>query len=172
MRKLIVAEFLSLDGVIQAPGGPDEDPSGGFRFGGWQAPFDDESIGKVIMGLFAQPFELLLGRNTYDIWASYWPRLGDASPEHPIDHPRLAPLQLAQHVLHLLIERHVALAVFGALAQHERLDHAAQGVGREFRMRNHQRLGCGVLAHRRVHAGIRRDTCSNRWCGSARLRWA
>ncbi len=87
MRKLIVAEFLSLDGVIQAPGGPDEDPSGGFRFGGWQAPFDDESIGKVIMGLFAQPFELLLGRNTYDIWASYWPRLGDASPEHPIAGP-------------------------------------------------------------------------------------
>lgn len=87
MRKLIVAEFVSLDGVIQAPGGPDEDPSGGFRFGGWQVPYSDEAIGRAVMGLFSQPFELLLGRRTYDIWAAYWPRIGAASPGHPIAGP-------------------------------------------------------------------------------------
>src|SRR5262245_3464327 len=75
MRKVIVAEFISLDGVIQAPGGPDEDPSGGFRLGGWQVPYADEAIGEAVMDLFSQPFELLLGRRTYDIWSAYWPRV-------------------------------------------------------------------------------------------------
>jgi dihydrofolate reductase len=84
MRKLIVAEFISLDGVIQGPGGPEEDPSGGFRFGGWQVPYSDEAIGQAVMELFSQPFELLLGRRTYDIWAAYWPRIGADSPNHPI----------------------------------------------------------------------------------------
>src|SRR5215467_8267515 len=84
MRKLIVAESISLDGVIQAPGGPEEDPSNGFRFGGWQVPYDDEAIGEAVMALFSQPFELLLGRRTYDIWAAYWPRIGAKSPSHPI----------------------------------------------------------------------------------------
>jgi dihydrofolate reductase len=87
MRKLIVAEFISLDGVIQAPGGPDEDPSGGFRLGGWQVPYADEAIGQAVMDLFSQPFELLLGRRTYDIWAAYWPRIGANSPSHPIAGP-------------------------------------------------------------------------------------
>lgn len=87
MRKLVVAEFISLDGVIQAPGGPDEDPSGGFRFGGWQAPYDDEAIGRAVMDLFSRPFELLLGRRTYDIWAAYWPVIGANSPDHPIAGP-------------------------------------------------------------------------------------
>ncbi|HEY7657603.1 MAG TPA: dihydrofolate reductase family protein [Burkholderiales bacterium] len=75
MRKLIVAEFISLDGVIQAPGGPKEDPSGEFRLGGWQVPYADEAIGQAVQELFSQPFELLLGRRTYDIWAPYWPRV-------------------------------------------------------------------------------------------------
>jgi dihydrofolate reductase len=87
MRKVIVSEFISLDGVIQAPGGPEEDPSGEFRFGGWQAPYDDEAIGEAVMDLFSQPFELLLGRRTYDIWAAYWPRIGADSPDHPIAGP-------------------------------------------------------------------------------------
>src|SRR5262245_11654491 len=87
MRKIIVAEFISLDGVIQGPGGPEEDPSGGFRFGGWQAPYDDDAIGDAVMNLFSQPFELLLGRRTYDIWAAYWPRIGADSPNHPIAGP-------------------------------------------------------------------------------------
>jgi dihydrofolate reductase len=87
MRKLIVAEFISLDGVIQAPGGPEEDPSNGFRLGGWQVPYPDEAIGEAVMDLFSQPFELLLGRRTYDIWAAYWPRIGAKSPSHPIAGP-------------------------------------------------------------------------------------
>jgi dihydrofolate reductase len=75
MRKLIVAEHISVDGVIQAPGGPEEDPSGEFRLGGWTVPYADEAIGQFLQDLFSQPFELLLGRRTYDIWAAYWPRV-------------------------------------------------------------------------------------------------
>src|SRR5262249_19140074 len=75
MRKLIVAEHISLDGVIQAPGGPKEDPSGDFRLGGWIVPYADEFIGQALQELFSQPFELLLGRRTYDIWAAYWPHV-------------------------------------------------------------------------------------------------
>jgi dihydrofolate reductase len=75
MRKLIVAEHISLDGVIQAPGGPEEDPSGGFRFGGWIVPYADDATGQAVQDLFAQSFELLLGRRTYDIWAAYWPHV-------------------------------------------------------------------------------------------------
>lgn len=75
MRKVIVAEHISLDGIIQAPGGPEEDPSGGFRLGGWIVPYADEATGQAVQDLFAQPFELLLGRRTYDIWAAYWPRV-------------------------------------------------------------------------------------------------
>jgi dihydrofolate reductase len=73
MRKIMTAAFLSLDGVIQAPGGPEEDPSGGFRFGGWLAGIADEEIGESLGELFSQPYELLLGRRTYDIFAAYWP---------------------------------------------------------------------------------------------------
>ena len=87
MRKSIVIEFFSLDGVIQAPGGPTEDPSGGFRFGGWQAPYSDDAVGTAIMSLYAQPFELLLGRRTYDIWAPYWPDVAARKPDHPIAGP-------------------------------------------------------------------------------------
>jgi dihydrofolate reductase len=75
MRKLIVAEHISLDGIIQAPGGPKEDPSDGFRFGGWTVPYADKAIGQAVQDLLSQPFELLLGRRTYDIWAAYWPRV-------------------------------------------------------------------------------------------------
>lgn len=75
MRKLIVAEHISVDGVIQSPGGPKEDPSGEFRLGGWVAPYADEAIGQYVHDLLSQPFELLLGRCTYDIWAAYWPNV-------------------------------------------------------------------------------------------------
>ena len=80
MRKLTVAEFVTLDGVIQAPGGPDEDPGGGFRFGGWIVPYHDEAIDQTIQDLYAEPFELLLGRRTYDIWAAYWPKMKAGNP--------------------------------------------------------------------------------------------
>jgi dihydrofolate reductase len=74
MRKVIVGAMVSMDGVMQAPGGPEEDPTGGFKFGGWTAslgndPVFDEELGK----LFGEPFDLLLGRLTYDIFAAYWP---------------------------------------------------------------------------------------------------
>ncbi|HEX4488125.1 MAG TPA: dihydrofolate reductase family protein [Terriglobales bacterium] len=75
MRKIIAAAFVSLDGVMQAPGGPTEDPTGGFKYGGWLAPIGDgDEVMKTIGGLFFNhPFALLLGRRTYDIFASYWP---------------------------------------------------------------------------------------------------
>jgi dihydrofolate reductase len=73
MRKIVVLSMISLDGVMQAPGGPDEDTSGGFKYGGWTAPFANESFGQVINEELSVPFALLLGRKTYDIFASYWP---------------------------------------------------------------------------------------------------
>jgi dihydrofolate reductase len=72
-RKIIGAAFVSLDGVMQAPGAPEEDRSGGFEYGGWLAEYGDEVIDEAIGGLFDGPFDLLLGRRTYDIFASYWP---------------------------------------------------------------------------------------------------
>lgn len=84
MRKVVVAEFISLDGVIQGPGGPKEDISGGFRYGGWQVPYSDEVVGEAIGELFEQPFELLLGRNTYNIFADYWPQVPSDSPAQGI----------------------------------------------------------------------------------------
>ena len=80
MRKLIVAEHLSMDGVIQAPGGPEEDLDGDFRLGGWMWPYMDEGTGEAVEALHSRPFELLLGRNTYDLWAAYWPHVPPDSP--------------------------------------------------------------------------------------------
>ena len=73
MRKIIVNTFITLDGVMQAPGGPEEDPTGGFKYGGWSVNYWDEMMAKVIMELMAKPFDLLLGRKTYDIFAAHWP---------------------------------------------------------------------------------------------------
>lgn len=79
MRRIIGAVFVSLDGVMQAPGGPDEDPTGDFRLGGWLSQFFDEAVGDQVDKLFTPPFDLLLGRRTYDIFAAYWPyATGDA----------------------------------------------------------------------------------------------
>jgi dihydrofolate reductase len=78
MRKLISSTFVSLDGVMQAPGGPDEDRSGDFTFGGWTAPLFDESVGPWLDRTFAVPFDLLLGRITYEIFAAYWPHHTDS----------------------------------------------------------------------------------------------
>lgn len=80
MRKLIVAEHISLDGVVQGPGSPKEDPSGGFTLGGWTVPFFDKAIGEAVHDLHARPFDLLLGRHTYDIWAAYWPHVPAGNP--------------------------------------------------------------------------------------------
>ena len=80
MRKIIALEFLSLDGVMQAPGGPDEDTSGGFEYGGWTAPYFDDFAGKVMAEQMKEPFSLLLGRKTFDIFSSYWPQHTDVWP--------------------------------------------------------------------------------------------
>jgi dihydrofolate reductase len=73
MRKVIGAMFLTMDGVMQAPGGPEEDRSGGFEHGGWTAPISDESVGAAVGATMDEPFDLLLGRRTYEIFAAHWP---------------------------------------------------------------------------------------------------
>lgn len=73
MRKLIVLSFITLDGVMQAPGGPEEDPTGGFKYGGWVFPYFDDFLGKVMVEQMGHPFDLLLGRKTYEIFAAHWP---------------------------------------------------------------------------------------------------
>ena len=73
MIKLVVLSFITLDGVMQAPGGPEEDPTGGFRHGGWVAGYFDDFLGKVMVEQMSKPFDLLLGRKTYEIFAAHWP---------------------------------------------------------------------------------------------------
>lgn len=80
MRKVIVLSFVSLDGVIQAPGGPGEDTSGGFAYGGWIAPYSDPILRTAIKRQMDMPFDLLLGRKTFEIWAPYWPQRADIWP--------------------------------------------------------------------------------------------
>jgi dihydrofolate reductase len=80
MRKIIVLSMITLDGVMQAPGGPKEDTSGAFKYGGWSAPYGDEVGGKVVQKELKQPADYLLGRKTFEIWADYWPEHGDFWP--------------------------------------------------------------------------------------------
>jgi dihydrofolate reductase len=80
MRNLVVGTFLSLDGVMQGPGGPDEDRDGGFDRGGWTVPYFDDELGRVMTDLVGQSGALLLGRRTYDIFAASWPLVGDDDP--------------------------------------------------------------------------------------------
>jgi dihydrofolate reductase len=75
MRKIRIIEHISLDGVIQAPGGPDEDRDGDFEYGGWIAPHSDPAVGEAIVAAHGKVFDLLLGRHTYDIWSGYWPKI-------------------------------------------------------------------------------------------------
>src|SRR6266705_2183519 len=79
MRKIIVLSMITLDGVMQAPGGPKEDTSGGFKYGGWVAPYSDEVYGKVVQKEL-KPADYLLGRKTFEIWAGYWPEHADFWP--------------------------------------------------------------------------------------------
>ena len=80
MRKIIVLSMITLDGVMQAPGGPKEDETGSFKYGGWTAPYGDEVGGKVVQKELKQPADYLLGRKTFEIWADYWPEHGDFWP--------------------------------------------------------------------------------------------
>src|SRR5687768_2861861 len=80
-RKIIVGAQVSIDGVMQAPGGPSEDPTQGFKLGGWSMPYFDEVAGEEMDKLFAEPFDLLLGRKTYEIFAAYWAYYDENNPE-------------------------------------------------------------------------------------------
>jgi dihydrofolate reductase len=84
MRKVIVGAFLSLDGIMQSPGGPKEDPTGGFKHGGWVVPHFDETVANSVGEMFAKPFDLLLGRKTYEIFAAHWPYVGADDPIGPL----------------------------------------------------------------------------------------
>lgn len=87
MRKIIVLTFMTLDGIMQAPGGPEEDASGDFKYGGWSFSYFDDFMGSVMGEQMGRPFDLLLGRKTYDIFASFWP--------HQKENPGAAPLNKA-----------------------------------------------------------------------------
>lgn len=81
MRKLIVLTFVTLDGVMQAPGGPEEDDAGGFKFGGWSVPYWDDALGNAMNKQMGHPFDMLLGRKTYDIFAGFWPKATDPTAD-------------------------------------------------------------------------------------------
>jgi dihydrofolate reductase len=85
MRKLVVSTFLTLDGVMQAPGGPEEDDSSAFAHGGWSVNYWDEQMGQVMTEAMSAPFDLLLGRKTYDIFAAYWPHATDEQGAKPLN---------------------------------------------------------------------------------------
>ncbi|WP_200210176.1 dihydrofolate reductase family protein [Micromonospora coerulea] len=85
MRKLIVSTFLTLDGVMQGPGGPGEDDDGGFAHGGWSVNYWDEMMGQVMGAAMSKPFDLVLGRRTYDIFAAHWPRATEEDAAKPLN---------------------------------------------------------------------------------------
>ncbi|HSK54149.1 MAG TPA: dihydrofolate reductase family protein [Jiangellales bacterium] len=85
MRKLVVSTFLTLDGVMQAPGGPGEDDSGGFTHGGWSVNYWDEPMGRFMDEAMSRPFDLVLGRRTYDIFAAHWPQAPEEAGAKPLN---------------------------------------------------------------------------------------
>ncbi len=85
MRELIVSTFLSIDGVMQAPGGPGEDDTGGFAYGGWSVNYWDDRMGEVMDAALGEPFDLLLGRRTYEIFAAYWPNVPEEEGGKPLN---------------------------------------------------------------------------------------
>ena len=98
MRKIIVGAMVSLDGVMQAPGGPTEDPTRGFQFGGWVTPYFDQEFGEEIDRLFSEKFDLLLGRKTYEIFAAHWPYYDEDAPDGGI-------AKLFRHIKKYLVSR-------------------------------------------------------------------
>ena len=85
MRELIVNTFMTLDGVMQAPGGPEEDESGGFTYGGWSVTYWDDQMNQIMGETMSTPFDLVLGRKTYDTFAAYWPNAGDQLGAKPLN---------------------------------------------------------------------------------------
>lgn len=122
MRKLSVNTFLTLDGVMQAPGGPEEDPSGGFAHGGWSVNYWDDQMGQVMGEYMGKPFDLVLGRKTYEIFAAHWPHVTDDPAAKPLND---ATKFVASRTLHsldwtnsILIEGEVSEGI-AALKQQE-----------------------------------------------------
>ena len=85
MRKLVVTTFLTLDGVMQAPGGPEEDPSEDFAFGGWSFSYFDDAMGEIMDGIMGKPFDLVLGRKTYEVFAGFWPNAPEEAGGKPLN---------------------------------------------------------------------------------------
>jgi dihydrofolate reductase len=115
MRRLTVNTFLTLDGVMQAPGGPEEDPSGGFAYGGWSVNYWDDKMGAVMGEALGRPFDLVLGRKTYEIFAAHWPHSTDEQAAKPLNdatkHVASRTLESLEWANSVLIEGDVAEGV-------------------------------------------------------------
>ncbi|KUH40557.1 MULTISPECIES: dihydrofolate reductase family protein [Streptomyces] len=143
MAQLTLTAFLSLDGVMQAPGGREEDPSDGFDHGGWLVPFADEDMGRFMVEVFDRADAFLLGRRTYEIFAGYWPQVTD--PDDPIA-SRLNTLP--KHVVSRTLDRvdwHGSRLVEGDLV--EAVTRLKEGPGREVQVHGSARLAQGLIAH-------------------------
>ncbi|WP_233835976.1 dihydrofolate reductase family protein [Paraburkholderia sp. ZP32-5] len=152
MRKLTVSTFISLDGVIQGPGGAQEDTSDEFRFGGWIVPYADEAVGQHVQDLLAQPFELLLGRRTYDIFASYWPHvLADSDSRGIADLFNRVPKHVATHQSDAL-EWQNSRAIVGELADAVRRLQRQDGA-------DLLTFGSGELVRQLLAAGLVDELC-------------
>ena len=132
MRKLVVSAFVTLDGVVQAPGGPQEDTDGGFTAGGWTVPFFDEHLGEVMGAFMGGPFDLVLGRRTYDIFAAHWPTASADEGAGPLNAARKHVASRGRPELawegSSLLEGDVAGAV-AALKQQDGLELQVHGSG-------------------------------------------
>jgi dihydrofolate reductase len=130
MRKLIVNTFLTLDGVMQAPGGPEEDPSGGFEHGGWSVNYWDDEMGRVMSEVMGKPFDLILGRKTYEIFAAYWPHASEEQGAKPLNdatkHVASRTLKTLDWANSVLIEGDVADGV-AALKQQDGVELQVHG---------------------------------------------
>ncbi|OEJ93695.1 dihydrofolate reductase family protein [Streptomyces thermolilacinus] len=148
MAQLTLTTFLSLDGVMQAPGGPDEDRSDGFDYGGWLVPFADEDMGRFMNEVFDRADAFLLGRRTYEIFASYWPEVTD--PDDPIAGPlNNLPKHVVSRTLRT-VEWNNSHLVEGDLG--EVVARLKAGPGREIQVHGSARLAQGLIAHGLVDA--------------------
>ncbi|MEU2182640.1 dihydrofolate reductase family protein [Streptomyces thermolilacinus] len=148
MAQLTLTTFLSLDGVMQAPGGPDEDRSDGFDRGGWVVPYADDDMGRFMNEVFDRADAFLLGRRTYEIFASYWPKVTD--PDDPIAGPlNNLPKHVVSRTLRT-VEWNNSHLVEGDLG--EVVARLKEGPGREVQVHGSARLAQGLIAHGLVDA--------------------